>query len=51
MEERIIELLISCDWWTHGVVSTKELAPSSSIEEIARYLSEIDTKSKSEVRK
>lgn len=51
MEERIIELLISCDWWMHGVVSVKELAPSSSIEEIAKYLSEVDSKLKSEVQK
>lgn len=51
MEERIIELLISCDWWMHGVVSVKELAPSSSIEEIARYLSDISSKMNSEVQK
>ena len=38
MKERIINALISCDWWNAGVKSSKEMCPSSSIEEIAEYL-------------
>lgn len=37
-KEKIINILISCDWWNHNVQSCKEVSPSSSIEEIAEYL-------------
>lgn len=38
MKEKIIDILISCDWWNHNVKSSKEVSPSSSIEEIAEYI-------------
>lgn len=38
MKEKIITALISCDWWNSDVKSSKEMCPSSSIEEIAEYL-------------
>ena len=38
MAEEIIKLLIDCDWFIHGVKSSEENLPSSSIREIAEYL-------------
>lgn len=40
MKEIIINALISCDWWNAKVKSGKEMSPSSSIEDIAEYLSQ-----------
>lgn len=38
MIEEIIKHLIDCDWFIHGVKSSEENLPSSSISEIAEYL-------------
>lgn len=38
MKEDIINVIISCDWWNTGCKSEKSFAPSSSIEEIAEYI-------------
>ena len=38
MIEEFIKLLIDCDWFIHGVKSSEENMPSSSIREIAEYL-------------
>ena len=38
MVEEIIKMLIECDWFIHGVKSSEENMPSSSIREIAEYL-------------
>ncbi len=51
MKEKIIDILISCDWWNHGVASCKEISPSSSIEEIAEYLAMEFEKDKNTVQK
>ena len=39
MKEKIISLLIECDMHNGMVLSDKSMAPSSSIEEIAEYIS------------
>lgn len=40
MKEKIINLLVACDMQNEGVLSNRELSPSSSIEEIAEYISD-----------
>lgn len=39
MKEKIISLLIECDMRNGMILSDKSMAPSSSIEEIAEYIS------------
>ena len=38
MKEKIINLLIACDMQEEGVLSSRTLSPSSSIEDIANYI-------------
>ena len=39
MKEKIINLIIACDMQSEGVLSSRALSPSSSIEEIAEHMS------------
>lgn len=38
MKDRLINLIIQCDKKNANVISHKDMAPSSSIEEIAAYI-------------
>lgn len=39
MKEYLIKLLIECDELNHSVATHKSMCPSSSVEEIAEYMS------------
>lgn len=39
MKDKLIELIIACDKELHGIATHKSMCPSSSIEEIAEYMS------------
>lgn len=41
MKEQLIKLIIACDKESHGVATHKSMSPSSSVEEIAEYMSEL----------
>lgn len=40
MKEKLIELIVACDKDLHDVATHETMCPSSSIEEIAEYVSE-----------
>lgn len=40
MKEKLAEFIIACDEELYGVVTHKSMSPSSSIEEVAEYVSE-----------